>query len=247
MQQQWIDYRIFFREFRSAYHTTGAVLPSGRALSRALTRYVRDGDNLPLPRGEGSGRRILEVGPGTGAVTAQIIRDMQPHDRLTLVERNGQFVARLRQRIGQDKMFQTVSNRIELVHAGIEEIAEAKPFDVIVSGLPLNNFSVSFVEQIIAKLLRLLVPQGTFSFFEYVAIRRAKAMISRRQDRDRLHGIERLLTNILANHEVRRDRVLFNVPPAWVHHVRFAARSMEQGAEGSASASMLRAPCSPPP
>ena len=91
---------------------------------------------------------------------------------------------------------------------------------MIVSGLPLNNFSVAFVEQLVGKLSRLLAPGGTLSFFEYIAIRPLKASLSRRAERERLRGIGRLMGNFLAAHEIRRDRVLVNVPPAWVHHVR---------------------------
>src|SRR5690242_10259994 len=102
MGQRLAEYKVFWREFRQTYHTTGAVLPSGRALSRALSRFVRDGEAASAAGQSSSldsaipGRRILEVGPGTGAVTKQIVRDMRPHDRLTLVERNDQFVDHLR-------------------------------------------------------------------------------------------------------------------------------------------------------
>jgi phospholipid N-methyltransferase len=218
MHQEWADYRVFWREFRCAFHTTGAILPSGRALSRALTRYVREPGEAAASTC--AHRRILEVGPGTGAVTAQIVRDLRPHDWLTLVERNDQFVARLRQRIDSDKVFQSAAKCIELIHAGIEEISEVEPYHVIVSGLPFNNFTVSFVEQIIGKLGRLLTPQGTLSFFEYIAVRPLKALVSQRAERDRLRGIERVLQNMLIRHEITRDRVLTNFPPAWVHHVR---------------------------
>src|SRR5213079_848550 len=107
MRQRFADYRVFWRQFREAYHSTGAVLPSGRGLARALARFVREdarsalrsasrlnangSEPAPGPSLEGrgkAGRRILEVGPGTGAVTAQIIGDMRPGDRLVLVERN---------------------------------------------------------------------------------------------------------------------------------------------------------------
>src|SRR5689334_9085073 len=94
MRQRLADYRVFWRQFREAYHSTGAVLPSGRGLARALARYVREdvppcGRRAPLrvtANGESSGRRILEVGPGTGAVTVQILGDMRPDDRLVMVE-----------------------------------------------------------------------------------------------------------------------------------------------------------------
>jgi phosphatidylethanolamine/phosphatidyl-N-methylethanolamine N-methyltransferase len=212
MRQQWADYRIFWREFRRTFHGTGAVLPSGRGLARALAHFVREGTGP---------RRILEVGPGTGAVTFQIIEAMRPDDRLVLVERNEEFVARLRDRLASDPAVNGQADRITLHHAGVEELANEQPFDVIVSGLPLNNFSVELVEQLLAKMRQMLAPGGTLSFFEYVAIRRAKAMVSSRSERERLAGIGRALGEILATAEVRRDIVLTNGPPAWVHHVRF--------------------------
>lgn len=221
MQQQWADYRVFLREFRRTFESTGAVLPSGRALGKALARYVREGPSpCPLPKGEGVGRRILEVGPGTGAVTAHIVQALRPADRLDLVERNEDFVARLRERLREDAALAPCAEQIELMHAGVEEVSEAEPYDVIVSGLPLNNFSLALVEQLVDKLKRLLAPGGTLSFFEYIAIRRVKATISRRAERERLRGIGQLLDRFLVAHEIRRDRVMTNVPPAWVHHVR---------------------------
>jgi phosphatidylethanolamine/phosphatidyl-N-methylethanolamine N-methyltransferase len=235
MRQRWADYRVFWRQFRETYHSTGAVLPSGRALSAALAHYVRDGaSQIAVPLGDSdaavparlpnTGRRILEVGPGTGAVTAHIVREMRGTDQLVLVERNDEFVAWLRRRLAEAPEFQNARDRITLVHAAVEDLPEGEPFDLIISGLPLNNFSAESVEQILAKLRRLLAPGGVLSFFEYVAIRRAKSVVSRRVDRARLRSISRLFHKVLGKYEVRRDLVLANVPPAWVHHVRFVAK-----------------------
>lgn len=221
MRQQWADYRVFLKEFRRTFESTGAVMPSGAALSHALAHFVREAP-CPLPKGEGeaAGRRILEVGPGTGAVTGHIVRALRDGDRLELVERNEEFVARLRERLQSDEMLRPHAGRIALHHAGVEELPEDRPFDVIVSGLPLNNFSVSLVEQLVEKMSRLLAPGGTLSFFEYIAIRPLKASLSSRAERERLRGIGRVIGKFLADFEIRRDRVLVNVPPAWVHHVR---------------------------
>jgi len=240
MQQQWADYRVFLKEFRRTFQSTGAVMPSGARLSRALAHFVREGQ---AANGSG-GRRILEVGPGTGAVTAHIVKALRPGDRLDLVERNEEFVSRLRERLQRDPSLTPHAERITLLHAGVEELSEAAPYDVIVSGLPLNNFPVSLVEMLVDKLRRLVAPGGTLSFFEYIAIRRVKAMVSPRADRERLQAIGALLDRFLAEHEIRRDKVLVNVPPAWVHHVRIDAGSMGQGARSNTSDSMLRAPCS---
>lgn len=234
MQQQWADYRVFWREFRRTFHTTGAVLPSGRALCRALTRYVRDGEAASTREDSHSERRILEVGPGTGAVTAHIIRHMRPTDRLMLVERNDQFVARLRERIANDEAFQPIAGRIELIHAGVEELPEAEPHDLIISGLPLNNFPAHFVEQIAGKLRRLLATTGTLSFFEYIAVRKFKAVVSRPAERDRLTRIGHLLGGVLQSSEIKRDVVFANVPPAWVHHVAAGDWGLGSGGKNQA-------------
>jgi phospholipid N-methyltransferase len=137
------------------------------------------------------------------------------------VELNDRFVARLRERIAGDPEYQAAAGRVHLHHASVEELGETEPFDVVISGLPLNNFSIDLVARILAKLERLLVPGGTLSFFEYVAVRRAKATLSRQAERARLRGIGELLDGVLSAHEIGRDCVLTNVPPAWVHHVRF--------------------------
>jgi phosphatidylserine decarboxylase len=146
---------------------------------------------------------------------------MRPSDQLVLVERNDEFVAWLRRRLAEAPEFQRAAGRIMLVHAAVEDLPEEEPFDLIVSGLPLNNFSAESVEQIFAKLRRLLSAGGVLSFFQYVAIRRAKSLVSRRAERERLRAISRLFHDVLGKHEVRRDLVVANVPPAWVHHVRF--------------------------
>src|SRR5262249_9496833 len=87
----WMRYltecRAFFQQFRRQYHNTGSILPSSRALARALVSRLR-GRRAPA--------RILEVGPGTGAVTDEILRQLRPGDRLDLVEINADFVALLR-------------------------------------------------------------------------------------------------------------------------------------------------------
>lgn len=146
---------------------------------------------------------------------------MWPNDQLFLVERNDQFVAHLRARLADDPTFSPMADRVVMYHASVEDLPEDSPYDLIVSGLPLNNFSVELVARILEKLRRLLAPGGTLSFFEYVAVRKAKSLLSARAERERLRGIGRIFHDLLSKHEVRRDLVLANVSPAWVHHVRF--------------------------
>jgi phospholipid N-methyltransferase len=212
MGSRFSEGRLFFGEFLRNFHTTGAVLPSGRFLASALVRFA-----VQVPAGP---RRILEVGPGTGAVTRHLIAAMSPNDQLDLVELNEAFVRRLEQRFQAEPVFQAVAGRSRVLHCPIERLATDESYDVVVCGLPLNNFSVASVEGILATLTDLLADDGTLSFFEYMAVRPLRAIVSGKTERERLRGIGRAMRSVLEQHEIRRDAVLLNVLPAWVHHVR---------------------------
>ncbi|MEI8371792.1 MAG: methyltransferase domain-containing protein [Planctomycetota bacterium] len=214
MTNRIADCRLFLNEFRRNFRTTGAILPSGRRLSTALVHFVREStDHQP--------RRILEVGPGTGAVTRHLIRSMQPTDCLDLVELNQSFVDCLNDRFRSDPDFQPAAQRCRVLHCPIESLPAETSYDVLVSGLPMNNFAVAEVEHILGILRRLAAPGATVSFFEYMGIRRLKAAFSGRTERTRLRGIGQLVGRLLKDHEIRRDWIWSNVPPAYVHHVRF--------------------------
>jgi phosphatidylethanolamine/phosphatidyl-N-methylethanolamine N-methyltransferase len=214
MASRLADCRLFLTEFRRNFRTTGALAPSGRRLSAALVHYVRD---LACPRP----RRILEVGPGTGAVTRQLIRHMQPADCLDLVELNRSFVECLNDRFHSDPDFHPAAQRCRVLHCPVENLPADSTYDVIVSGLPMNNFAVAEVERILGIFRRLAGPAATVSFFEYMGIRRMKAAFSGHKERTRLRGIGQVVGRLLKDHEIRRDWIWSNVPPACVHHVRF--------------------------
>ncbi len=218
------DYGLFLKEFGRTFHTTGALLPSSPLLARALSRYVgvapayTEDDDGP----RSGPRRILEVGPGTGAVTRSIVKRMGQTDQLELVELNDRFVERLRRGFENDPLLNTVSDRATVHHKKIQDVEQHDHYDVIVSGLPLNNFSVEDVAAILDKFKQLLKkPGGTLSFFEYIAVRPLRSVIAGRAERQRLRDVGRALSDVFRDFEIRRQRIWINIPPAWVHHVRF--------------------------
>src|SRR5919201_7094980 len=79
----WVECGDFFRESRRHFRNTGSLLPSSRFLAKALVTELR------RPHGPA---RILEVGHGTGSVTAQILRHLRTDDRLDAIEINGHFI-----------------------------------------------------------------------------------------------------------------------------------------------------------
>jgi phosphatidylethanolamine/phosphatidyl-N-methylethanolamine N-methyltransferase len=205
------DYRAFLTQVFRNYQTTGAVIPSGRALGAALCRHV----------GNGAPQRILEAGPGTGAVTGCLIERMRAEDELWLVELNPTFAAHLRDAFRQRPSFRAADDRCHLVEGSIQGLGQERYFDLIVSGLPLNNFSPESVRAILEAYATLLKPAGVLSFFQYILIRDAKMLVSFGVERTRLKHVGEAIDRLLGEREFAREWVWPNVPPAWVHHLRF--------------------------
>jgi phospholipid N-methyltransferase len=202
----------FFRECRTHFHTTGAVLPSSRFLARALVSELRK------PRGPS---RILEVGPGTGSVTKKILDHLQPGDQFDAVEINRHFIDILNRRLATEWAFHPFRQQVRLIHSAVEDVPGDCRYDYIVSGLPLNNFPVSMVRRIFRAYDRLLKPGGTLTYYEYVFIRQLKTPFASRRERRRLHCLGRVVGNYIQNFQVRRESIFINVPPATVRHLRF--------------------------
>ena len=206
------DYQTFLTQFLRNYETTGSVIPSGRALGTALCRYVGHG---------GGAQKILEAGPGTGAVTGCIIESMRQQDELWMVELNPIFAAHLRGAFLEKPSFRDASNRCHLIEGSVQQLGREGQFDLVISGLPLNNFSPGQVQDILQAYGRLLKPGGILSFFQYILLRPAKMFVSRGSERTRLKGVGETIEGVLGEREFAREWVWVNVPPAWVHHIRF--------------------------
>jgi len=205
------DHVEFFRQFRTQFHTTGAIAPSSRHLARTMTRHIA------APRGPA---RILEVGPGTGAVTRRILRLLRPEDRFDLVEVNESFADLLRQRFQSDPAFHCAAGQAQVHVCGIESFKSDVDYDYIVSGLPFNNFSPAFVEQVMEALIGLLAAGGILSYFEYMYVRPVRLRVGRPTERTRLKELDGVLNSFLGRYAIRRDSVFLNMPPAWVQHLR---------------------------
>lgn len=207
----WAECGSFIRETRRHFRNTGALLPSSRFLARALVAELRKS----RPPG-----RILEVGPGTGSVTAEILRRLQPGDRLDAVEVNGRFLSLLQRRLDHEWAYRHRPGQVRLIHAPVQELSGEACYDFIVSGLPLNSFPVSQVRDIFRSYIRLLKPGGTLTYFEYVLIRQLTTPFVNRRERGRLARIGRVVGHYIREYQIRRQRVLMNVPPAIVRHLR---------------------------
>src|SRR5581483_6575942 len=80
----------------------GAVMPSGRVLARTMARYVNIESSAP----------VVELGPGTGAITNALIEQGVDQKRLVLVEYDPGFCALLRDRYPHAKVVQADAYRL---------------------------------------------------------------------------------------------------------------------------------------
>ena len=205
------DYWEFLRQYREQFETTGAVAPSSRFLAKAMTIPMAQRDDVI---------RVLEVGPGTGAVTKRVVQLLKPNDVFDLVELNETFAEMLRQRFDKDAKYRAVAERSTVHVCPIQEFKADQPYDIIISGLPLNNFPSELVRQIFQRFFELLAPGGTLSYFEYMYIRPLRKLVSAAPEKKRLTELDNIANEYLDKYRIDQSWVFVNVPPAWVQHLR---------------------------
>jgi len=146
----------FIRSWIEKPLSTGAVMPSSRALARAMARYVD-------PQTEGP---VIELGPGTGPVTEALVNQGIDPARLILVEFNPDFCRLLRSRYPQATVVQGDAYRLRrLLEAYVDEPAAA-----IVSGLPLVTKPLRTRLRLISDAVTLLATGAPFVQFTYAML-----------------------------------------------------------------------------
>lgn len=196
----------FVREALRDIHHTGSVWPSSRHLAREMTRTLR---SLPSPR------RVLEVGPGTGPFTRMLLKELKSGDRLDLVELNPTFCKELEKKFVAPFRRRHPRISIEIHCAPIESAPLDGEFDVIVCGLPFNNFPPKLVRSIFKRLMSLLRTGGELVYFEYAGVRMLKGTVASPKVRDSLRRIDAVGRGLRRRHAGRRTLVLGNLPPAF--------------------------------
>ena len=131
----------------------GAVMPSGRLLARTMAQYVDVDSEDP----------VVELGPGTGAITKALIDHGVDPERLVLVEYNPGFCALLRDRYPQAKVVQGDAYTLRDTLWNVL----AAPAAAIVSGLPLVTKPMMTRLKLIRDAFAALAPGAPFVQFTY--------------------------------------------------------------------------------
>lgn len=203
---------VFFKECVTHFTTTGSVIPSSRWAAQALTN--------PL-RATGRPQRILEIGPGTGAVTTKILKDMIDGDELVICEINSRFMAALKNKLKVNSDFDKHKDRITFFEGAIQALPEVGTFDVIICAIPFNNLPLKVVEEIFEKLKRLSNKRTHLSFFEYLGLREIGQVVSLKERRQRMREIEGFFDELFKTHETHRKIVWLNFTPINIYTLKF--------------------------
>ena len=131
----------------------GAVAPSGPVLARRMASYVD-------PAGTGP---VIELGPGTGAITAALIARGVDQRRLVLVEYSVDFCRLLRERFPGATVVHGDAYALNRTLSG----RLPEPADALVSGLPLMTRPEPIRLKLLNDALALMKPGAPFVQFTY--------------------------------------------------------------------------------
>jgi phosphatidylethanolamine/phosphatidyl-N-methylethanolamine N-methyltransferase len=131
----------------------GAVMPSGRVLARTMAEYVDIKSTGP----------VVELGPGTGAITNALIERGVDQKRLVLVEYNPSFCVLLRDRYPQAKI---VQGDAYALRDSLWNVLD-DPASAVVSGLPLVTKPMLTRLKLIRDAFAALAPGAPFVQFTY--------------------------------------------------------------------------------
>jgi phosphatidylethanolamine/phosphatidyl-N-methylethanolamine N-methyltransferase len=146
----------FLRSWMEKPLHVGAVMPSGRLLARTMAQYVDINSTGP----------VVELGPGTGAITNALIEHGVEQKRLVLVEYNPGFCALLRDRYPHAKV---VQGDAYTLRDSLRNVLYA-PASAVVSGLPLVTKPMLTRLRLIRDAFLALAPGAPFVQFTYSVV-----------------------------------------------------------------------------
>lgn len=143
----------FLRALIARPKQVGAVAPSSRMLARAIADEVD-------PKSPGA---VLELGPGTGAITQALLERGVLPERLTTIEYDADFALGIAQRFPGVTVIQGDAFDLERTLGP----RKSERFSAIISGIPLLNFPIARRKAYVEALVHRLLPGAALIQFSY--------------------------------------------------------------------------------
>ena len=145
----------FLKGFLRNPKEVGSIVPSSRLLTRRVLECGR----------ASHARVIIELGPGTGVFTREILRSMPNDAKLVAVEINPDFVSVLRRAYRDPRLciYQGSSTDIEKALAEAGEVSA----DLVVSGVPFSTMERGAGHETLEAAKRVLSDRGRFVAYQF--------------------------------------------------------------------------------
>lgn len=144
----------FFKEAVKNYKTSGTIVPSSRYLADKMLKEINFSE----------AKVIVELGPGNGAITHNILKRIHPSAVVICFEINDAFYKELK-KIDNPQLI-VLKSSAEKIKEEIEKLGYEKA-DHIISSLPLTIIPKEISSNILLESYRFLKPQGMFIQFQY--------------------------------------------------------------------------------
>jgi len=194
------DTALFLQEVFNQPRQVGAIVPSSRNLAAAMARWLPDEPDAS----------VLELGPGTGAVTQALLKQGLAENRLVAIEKSPKLASRLRQRFPQAHVI--TGDALDLDRLLEKHVRRVSDIAVVFSSLPLRNLEPRDATRLVNKIRAVLRPDGLLIQYSYhLGNKQASALAQFRQ--------------------INSDIIWLNLPPARVnvyqefHHRRSLVRA----------------------
>jgi phosphatidylethanolamine/phosphatidyl-N-methylethanolamine N-methyltransferase len=146
---------LFLKRFLRQPTKVASVIPS----SSALIRHVARKFDFSRPR------VIVELGPGEGCHTREILRRMHPDSRLILFELDEALVRHLREQFAGDR-------RVDVLHRDARDLTGElarlgiSHCDYVLSGIPFSILDRQVKRQLLKEIHACLEPDGKFIIYQ---------------------------------------------------------------------------------
>lgn len=147
--------RVFLTAVIRAWGTVGAVAPTSRGVARRIAR---------LAEAE-AGHVVAELGPGTGAITRELLAALPADSHLWAFEVYPPFVDELRT-VVDDSRLTVMAESAEAI-VGLPAREGLPGFDAIVSSLPFSLMGPAKTTEILHAAAQVLRPGGVFVALQY--------------------------------------------------------------------------------
>ena len=144
----------FFKVAVKNLKTSGTIAPSSRFLAKKMVK------NIDFS----SSKVLVELGPGNGAITHQILKKLAPDSQLICFEVNDEFYNHLK--MINHPQLTVLKASAEHIDVELEKLGHTKACH-IVSSLPLTIIPKDISHSILENSLKSLVKNGTFVQYQY--------------------------------------------------------------------------------